>query len=271
MTRRRIIFGQRSSPEDDNKHQEKKTRKRNIKQDRMVRALEAIRLLAFDTTEGSSKKSSPCTTPRTVTTFFDDATEESNDESRRLKQVNRTKLDALRPLPTIDRSSSGGTSSAVIQRSDSNVSYLSSDTSSEILGDFEIDYTKYISFSAHDDVSSGGSDDITASSGYDQPQPTQSNSRRLSATTLEEWNRRCDEEGGVFRRENYASDMLNLNFNLNQSMTLNQNHQHGQGKGIDKRHPCSLPPIETDSYGHGYASFLDTSDEDISLTYSHDE
>jgi hypothetical protein len=246
---RRGIFCQLPPNEDftkENKHQENKTHKRNTKQDKMVRALEAIRLLAFDTTEGS-KKSSTCTA-QTVATLSDDATEESNEE---FKPVNRTKLVALRPLPIINRSIRPST-------------YLSSDTSSEIgerlSVDFEIDYPRYICFYAKK-----YSDDLTVFSGYGQPQPTHSNSRRLSAATLEEWNRRCDEEGGVFRRENYASDVLNLNSKLSMTLNQHQHHQHGAGQSIDRRHSCTLSPIETD------ASFHETSDEDISLTYSHDD
>lgn len=258
---RRGIFGQRSPY---NKQRKKKMRKHNTnKEDRMLRALEAIRLLSFDTSEGSSKKSTSPSTPRTVsTTLSDDATEESNDESRRSKPtiVDRTKTLVHRPLPKIERSSIGGTSSArtgcsAFHRSVSNMSYLSSDTSSEIgerlsVGD-ENDYPSFICFSAH---SSGGySDDII--------QPTRSNTRRLSDTVLEEWNKRCDEEG--------SNDVLNLN--LNQSMTLNYQQQHGADKSIGRRSSCTVSPIETENYGSNFSFDKTGNDDGISLTYSHDE
>lgn len=247
-TSRRSIFGPRSP---DSK---KMTRKYNTKEDRTLRALEAIRLLSFDIhTDASSKKSSPLT-PRTVTTILSDDTteEESYDVSRTLKKPTaaRPKSQVLRPLPMIDRNSSGGTR----QRSDSNMSYLS-DTSSE-MGDWpsvadEQDYPRYICISY---TSGGYSNDYTpslSSSRYSQLQQTHSNPRRLSLTAVEEWNRRCEEDGGVFRREKYTSEML-----TNQSKTL------------DHRHSCSVP-IEPDYFCD--FSFDETDDDDISLTYSHDE
>ena len=246
---RRSRFGRRSP---DCK---KKTRKYNAKEDRTLRALEAIRLLSFDIhTDASPKKSSPLT-PRTVTTILsDDATEEeSYDDSRTLKKptAERPKSQVLRPLPMIDRNSSGGTR----QRSDSNMSYLS-DTSSE-MGDWpssvgdEQDYPRYICISH---TSGGYSNDYTPSSSssrYSQLQQTHLKTRRLSTAAVEEWNRRCEEEVGVFRRETYTSEML-----TNQSKTL------------DHRHSCSLP-IESDYFCD--FSFDETDDDDISLTYSHDE
>eukprot|EP00984_Skeletonema_dohrnii_P035015 scaffold34596_cov116-Skeletonema_dohrnii-CCMP3373.AAC.3 len=256
---RRSIFGRRSP---DNK--KKKTRKHNTKEDRTLRALEAIRLLAFDFTEGSKKSSSSPSTPRTVTTLSSDDTteEESNDESRTFKKpTGRPKLLlALRPLP-IERNSSGGTS-RTHQRSDSNVSYLSSDTSSEIGEwlslDDEQDYPTCINISH-------SSDNTTSSSSprYGQLQQTHSNSRRLSVSALDEWNRRCEEEDGGYHREKYASEMLNLN----QSITLNQHHQHGANKFIDRRNSFPLSPLETDYYGDFCSD--GTEEDDISLTYSH--
>ena len=239
----------------------KTSRRHNAKEDRMMRALEAIRLLSFDIPE-RSKDSSP-TTPRTVTTLCDDeASEEIIQETRKLMGPNtEAELPALRPLSLIDRnsSSSGGTRSAFL-RSESNVSYLSSDTSSEIGerlsdgGDHE-DYPMYISFSrsSAERRNSDEMNNIGASS-------RRTNSRRLSTSALEEWNRKCDEEDGVFRREKYASDMLN---NLNQNKLVERN--------LDRRNSCPVSPIDTDLYGHWHANFDETEDEDISLTYSHDE
>ena len=280
---RRSIFGRRSP---DGK---KKTRK-NTKEDkdRKLRALEAIRLLSFDIAAECPKAKPSPITPRTVTTTvsdYDAIEDECNDKllSRTFQKPttttteSRPKLQALlRPLPMTDRNSSGGTR-RTHQRSDSNTSYLSSDsdTSSEIgewpsssTVDDDEDYPRCICIS-HNNTTSA------SSSSYSKIQKTHSNSsRQLSITAVEEWNRRCEEEGGVFRREKYASDMLN-NLNLN-PLDQQQHNPHPRHHGssdlcIDRRKSCSsLSPIESDD-DFGDFSFDETEDDDISLTYSHDE
>lgn len=263
---RRSIFGRRSPD------RRKKTCKntKTEEKDRTLRALEAIRLLSFDTIECPI-------TPRTVATLSsDDATaEESNEESVTFFKKPTTTyekpklLQALRPLPMTDRNSSGGTK-RTFQRSESNTSYLSSDTSSEIgerpsevEGD-EHDYPRYICITTNNNTASSR-------------QQTQSNSSgRLSITAVEQWNMRCEEEGGVFRREKYASDLLN-NLKLDPSATLNQQqHQYHQlgssDQCIDRRISCTaLSPIESDDYFGDFSFDAITEDDDISLTYSHDE
>ena len=265
-SRRGIIFGRRS-PGDS----KKKTRKYNTKEDRTLRALEAIRLLSFDIhTDESSKKSSPLT-PRTVTTIHSDDTteEESYQYSRTLKKpttAESSKLQALRPLPMIDRNSSGETS-RTFQRSDSNISYLS-DTSSE-MGDWpsvgdEQDYPRYICISH----TSGGcaNNDYTLSSSSRYSQLQQTNSRRLSVTAVEEWNRRCEEEGGVFRRETYTSEILTKQ---SKAMDHRQHLTHHESELVESQKSCFVSPIGSDYFSD--FSFDETEDDDVSLTYSHDE
>ncbi len=266
---RRSIFGRRSPD------RRKKTCKntKTEEKDRTLRALEAIRLLSFDTIECPI-------TPRTVTTLSsDDATaeESNNNEPRTFFKKSPTTsyekpklLQALRPLPMTDRNSSGGTN-RTIQRSESNTSYLSSDTSSEIGEwpsevDDEQDYPRYICITTNNHNNTA--------SRHGNVQQTQSNSSRLSITAVEEWNRRCEEEGGAFRREKYASDMLH-NLKLDPSETLDQQqhhhpHHHGADACIDRRISCSaLSPIESDDYLGDFS--FDETEDDISLTYSHDE
>ena len=263
LTSRRGIFSRRSPGS-------KKTRKYNTKEDRTLRALEAIRLLSFDIhTDESSKKSSPLT-PRTVTTIHSDDTteEESYEYSRTLKKptAERPKLQVLHPLPMIDRNSSGETN-RTYQRSDSNISYLS-DTSSEIgdwpsVGD-EQDYPRYICISH----TPGGcaNDDYTLSSSSRYSQLQQTNSRRLSVTAVEEWNRRCEEECGVFRRETYTSEIL-----TKQSPAMNhrQHLTHHESELVESQKSCFVSHIGSDYFSD--FSFDETEDDDISLTYSHDE
>jgi len=212
-------------------------------------ALEVIRLLSFDsmatgTLEGSTKSTNSPSTPQTSRTIIssdNDASTDTEDE----RPTNNSKLLVHLPSPMsiLDRSNSCGNQTSP--------SYLSSDTSSEneesrlsMLGDENV-YPNFISFSsAHS---------------CQQPQSSPhvcSTTKRLSVTTLDEWNRRCDEEGGVFLREHFTTNMLNLNLSQKKSWSpLNE-----QRDRMNSQTSSSL----SNSYHGGYDK------DDISLTYSHD-
>lgn len=126
--------------------------------------------------------------------------------------------------------------------------------------DDEEDYPRYICISANNSASSRhGNSNFSG---------------RLSITAVEEWNRRCEEEGGVFRREKYTSDMLS-NLKLDPSVMLDhQQHHHGADQCIDRRKSySSLSPIESEDCFDDFSldETEDDDDDDISLTYSHDE
>lgn len=148
------------------------------------------------------------------------------------------------------------------------MSYLS-DTSSE-MGDWpsvgdEQDYPRYICIS-HTPGGCANNDYTLSSSSSRYSQLQLTNSRRLSVTAVEEWNRRCEEEGGVFRRETYTSEIL-----TKQSPAMNhrQHLTHHESELVESQKSCFVSPISSDYFSD--FSFDETEDDDISLTYSHDE
>jgi hypothetical protein len=116
-----------------------------------------------------------------------------------------------------------------------------------MLGDDENVYPNFISFSS-------------AHSYQPQSSPyASSTTKRLSVTALDEWNRRCNEEGGVFLREHFTTNMLNLNSSQKKSWSPLAE----QRDRLNSQTSSSL----SNSY-HGYNK--DDWGDDISLTYSHD-
>ena len=162
-------------------------------------ALEVIRLLSFDsmatgTEEGSTKSTTSPSTPQTSRTIISSDNDASTDTEDRPTSNSKQLVHLPSPISILDRSNSCGNQTSP--------SYLSSDTSSENEESrlsIENVYPNFISFSS-------------AHSYHPQSSPhASSTTKRLSVTTLDEWNRRCDEEGGVFLREHFTTNMLNLN------------------------------------------------------------
>ena len=213
-------------------------------------ALEVIRLLSFDsmatgTDEGSTKSTTSPITPQTSRTIIssDNDASTSTDTEERPTSNSKLLVHLPSPMSILDRSNSYGNQTSP--------SYLSSDTSSEneeSRFSIENDYPNFISFSS-------------AHSFQPQSSPhASSTTKRLSVTTLDEWNRRCDEEGGVFLREHFTTSMLNLNSSQEKSwIPLAE-----QRDRLNSQTSSSL----SNSY-HGYNKD-DWGDDDISLTYSHD-
>lgn len=212
-----------------------------------------IRLLSFDSiatgTEEepeSTKSTSPSTpqTPLTISSDNDASTGTDTDTEERPTNNSKLLVHLPSPIPILNRSNSCGNQTSP--------SYLSSDTSSEneesrLFGDENV-YPNFISFSS-------------AHSCQPQSSPhASSTTKQLSVTTLDEWNRRCDEEGGVFLREHFTTSMLNLNLSQKKWSPLNEQRDRLNSQ-------TSTSSSLTNSY-HGYNK--DDWDDDISLTYSHD-
>ena len=215
-------------------------------------ALEVIRLLSFDsmatgrTEEGSTKSTNSPSTPQTSRTIISSDNDASAVTEERPTNNSKLLVHLPSPMSILDRSNSCGNQTSP--------SYLSSDTSSEnedsrlsMLGDDENVYPNFISFSS-------------AHSYQPQSSPyASSTTKRLSVTALDEWNRRCNEEGGVFLREHFTTNMLNLNSSQKKSWSPLAE----QRDRLNSQTSSSL----SNSY-HGYNK--DDWGDDISLTYSHD-
>lgn len=210
-------------------------------------ALEVIRLLSFDsmatgTDEGSTKSTTSPITPQTSRTIISSDNDASTSTDTEERLTNNSKLLVHLHLPSamsiLDRSNSCGNQTSL--------SYLSSDTSSENEESrlsIENDYPNFISFSS-------------AHSCQPQSSPYAS-STALSVTTLDEWNRRCDEEGGVFLREHFTTSMLNLNSSQKKSWS----------PLAEQRDRLNSQTSSLSNSYHGYNKD-GWGDDDISLTYS---
>ena len=227
---------------------QKKTQHKSRNGNGALCALEVIRLLSFDsmttgTDEGSTKSTNSPSTPqtsRTVISSDNDASTSTDTEER--PTSNSEQLDHLpSPMLILDRSNSCGNQTSP--------SYLSSDTSSENEESrlsIENVYPNFIPFSS-------------AHSYQPQSSPHAcSATKRLSVTTLDEWNRRCDEEGGVFLREHFTTSMLNLNSSQKKSWS----------PLAEQRDRLNSQTSSLSNSYHGYNK--DGWGDDISLTYSHD-
>ena len=227
-----------------NKMHQKKTPHKHKSRNGALCALEVIRLLSFDSiatgrTEEGSTKSTGLSTPQTpLTISSDNDASTGTDTEERPRNNSKLLVHLPSPIPILNRSNSCGNQTSP--------SYLSSDTSSEneesrLFGDENV-YPNFISFSS-------------AHSCQPQSSPyASSTTKQLSVTTLDEWNRRCDEGGGVFLREHFTTSMLNLNLSQKKWSPLNEQR--------DRLNSQTL----TNSY-YGYNK--DDWGDDISLTYSH--